>query len=108
MKDRSRELRRVGRGRYLTRVHRGNKARLSELPEGEGRAMRGREAARPGPKTSSRRADGACTNWRVTRYGSGEIVAIEPNRDYEHTFEGGEDPYWEAVQYAAEQLRKGA
>jgi hypothetical protein len=35
-------------------------------------------------------------------------LAIEPNREYEHVFEGGSDPYWDAVEYAAKELREGS
>lgn len=44
------------------------------------------------------------TNWRV-KSEAGEVLAIEPNREFEHTFEGGSDPFMEALEYAAKQLR---
>lgn len=46
------------------------------------------------------------TNWRVSTQG-GDVVAVEPNRDFEHVFEGGKDPFMEALEYAAKQLREG-
>lgn len=46
------------------------------------------------------------TNWKV-RVERGEVLAIEPNREFEHTFEGGSDPFMEALEYAAKQLRGG-
>ena len=47
------------------------------------------------------------TSWIVRRnYGSGDVVAIEPNREFEHVFEGGKDPYQEALEFAAAELRK--
>lgn len=65
-----------------------------------------RRTRRDGAKASSH-PKGDPINWRVLRYrGDGDVVAIEPNRDYEHVFEGGRDPYWEAVQYAAKRLRE--
>lgn len=44
-------------------------------------------------------------NWRVLCHGK-EVVAVEPNREFEHVFEGGPDPFWAAVEYAAKQLRE--
>lgn len=46
------------------------------------------------------------TNWKV-RSERGEVVAIEPNRDFEHVFEG-DDPFMAALEYAAKQLREGS
>ena len=46
------------------------------------------------------------TNWIVRRNPTGEVVAVEPNRDFEEVFEGGDDPYWDAIEYAATQLRR--
>jgi hypothetical protein len=46
------------------------------------------------------------TNWRVSRE-DGEVIAVEPNRDFEHVFEGGADPFMEALEFAAKQLRNG-
>lgn len=47
------------------------------------------------------------TNWRVGTQGN-DVVAVEPNREFEHVFEGGKDPFMEALEYAARQLREGA
>ncbi|URC18181.1 hypothetical protein SEA_ZENTENO07_80 [Mycobacterium phage Zenteno07] len=44
-------------------------------------------------------------NWRIVRTEDGELLALEPGRDYEQTFEGGPDPFWDAVEYAAACLR---
>lgn len=66
--------------------------------------MHRREDRRPA-KASTRQPDGY-TNWLV-RLEAGEVVAIEPNREYEHCFTGGADPFWEAVLFAAAELRKG-
>lgn len=44
-------------------------------------------------------------NWRV-RSERGEVVAIEPDREHEHVFEGA-DPFMDALEYAAKQLREG-
>lgn len=44
-------------------------------------------------------------NWRVGTQ-AGEVVAIEPNRDFEHVFEG-DDPFMAAIEYAAKQIREG-
>lgn len=45
-------------------------------------------------------------NWRVQQYGQNEAVAIEPGREYETPFVGP-DAFWEAVKFAAEELKKG-
>lgn len=45
-------------------------------------------------------------NWRVGTDG-GDVVAVEPNRDYEHVFDGQEDPFMAALEYAAKQIREG-
>lgn len=57
---------------------------------------------RPGAPTRKAREK---KNWRVLCH-HGEVVAVEPNRDYEQVFEGGTDPFWDAVEYAAKQLRE--
>lgn len=44
-------------------------------------------------------------NWRIVRTEDGEVLALEPGRDFEQTFEGGPDPFWDAVEYAARCLR---
>lgn len=88
--DRSRDLRRVGR-RLDQRAYRANKARL---------------ASQEIVDTHYRRKQRTHKNWRVVHEPGGDIVAVEPNRDYEHVFEGGKDPYMEALEYAAQQLRK--
>jgi len=41
----------------------------------------------------------------MVRREAGEVLAVEPNREYEHVFEG-DDPYTAALMYAAKQLRK--
>jgi hypothetical protein len=46
------------------------------------------------------------SNWRV-RSEAGEVLAIEPDREHEHVFEGS-DPFMDALEYAAKQLREGA
>jgi len=43
-------------------------------------------------------------NWRVRRQG-GEVVAIEPGRDYETPFDGP-TAFWDAVEYAARELKR--
>lgn len=43
-------------------------------------------------------------NWRVTRI-EGEVVALEPGREYEQVFDLGTDPFWDAVTFAAKCLR---
>lgn len=45
-------------------------------------------------------------NWRVIAARDG-IVAVEPDREHEHVFEGGDDPFWTAVEYVAKRLREG-
>ena len=44
-------------------------------------------------------------NWKVRRSQLGEVVAIEPNNEFEHVFTDGVDPFDAALQYAAAQLR---
>lgn len=47
-------------------------------------------------------------NWRIgAGEKGGEVVAIEPNREFEHAFEGGSDPLMDAIEYAAKQIREG-
>lgn len=45
-------------------------------------------------------------NWRVGTQ-DGEVVAVEPNRDFEQVFDGGPDPFWDAVEFAAKKIREG-
>lgn len=87
MKDHSVELRRLGRG-YARRVTAANRAVLRERPTVT-RAEKQRDKR----------------NWRVET-SSGEVVAVEPERTHEHVFQGGDDPFWQAVEFAAKQLRE--
>ena len=43
-------------------------------------------------------------NWRIKTVDEG-VLAMEPGREHEQVFEGGRDPFWAAVQYAARCLR---
>ncbi len=105
-KDISVELRRVGRGRDR-RVRSGNLQSLREL-RGTDRAEVRQSHHRQGKENPVRRARTASArvNWKV-QIQAGQVVAIEPNREFEHVFEGGSDDYWAAVEYAAKQLREG-
>jgi hypothetical protein len=107
IKDRSGDLRRLRGGRRLpARVRRVNhEALLDVWCHTDGAVHRPGDRQRAQARASR---EVAHTNWRVIRYrGSGEVVAIEPNRDYEHIFDGGVDPFWDAVEFAAAELRKG-
>jgi hypothetical protein len=53
---------------------------------------------------AERRAARVEHNWRVTRI-EGEVVALEPGREFEQVFDLGSDPFWDAVQFAARCLR---
>ena len=88
MKDQT--LRRIGR-RHDTRVYRANRELAAN-----------REVTVKHYERKHR-----TTNWRIRRMNSNEVVAIEPGRDYKEVFNGGTDPLMEALEYAAEQLRKG-
>lgn len=44
-------------------------------------------------------------NWRIIHPDDEPVLALEPGRDFEQVFEGGLDPFWEAVEYAAACLR---
>jgi hypothetical protein len=45
------------------------------------------------------------TNWIVKRDGD-RVIAVEPSREYENVFDGGDDPFSAALDFAAAQLRK--
>lgn len=102
-KTRGVEARRARRNGGASGVRRGHQQGLHGVPSQDGRVLHRREDGRP-KKTSTRQPDGR-TNWLV-RLEEGEVVAIEPNREYEHTFTGGSDPFWDAVKFAASCLRK--
>lgn len=106
MKDRSFELRRLGRGAggYSRRVRSGYLSRLSDVWSQDQGAVH-QSAEREGKGRTVRQAHQR-TNWRVGIH-DGEVVAIEPSRDFEHVFNGGGDPFQEALEYAAKQLREG-
>jgi len=53
---------------------------------------------------AQRRARRCEKNWRVKTTDEG-VLALEPGRDFEQVFEGGADPFWSAVEYAAARLR---
>lgn len=46
-------------------------------------------------------------NWRVV-VEHGQVLAIEPGKDFEHVFEGGIDDYWTAVEFAASQIKEAS
>lgn len=106
MKDRSFELRRLGRGAggYARRIRSGYLQGLSDVWSEDGGAVR-QSAEREGKGRTVRQAHQR-TNWRVGVSG-GEVIAVEPNREFEHVFDGGGDPFMEALEYAAKQLREG-
>lgn len=92
------------RDRAAARLRRSDQESLSRVSGDPGPAVRGRSRTRKASPTW--KPDGANTNWRVGRDGA-DVVAVEPNRDYEHVFDGA-DPFGEALEYAAEQLRKSS
>lgn len=111
MKDRSRDLRRSGRGpgQYARRIRTGYLQHLRDVwsqTDGEVRQpshRKGEEGTVRKPRTREQR-----TNWRVNTLPNGEIVAVEPNREFEHVFEDDfADPLMAALEYAAKQLRGG-
>jgi len=103
MKDISHDLSRTGRAGYPRRVHRRNHEALSEMLGPDGGVLPERRRA---TQKSPTRGENGRTNWRVRHYDTGEIVAVEPNRDFEHTFDGGDDPFMAALEFAAAELRK--
>lgn len=106
MKDlNSGDLRRFGgASRYSRRIRSGYRASLSDVWSWDGGAVR--EPRHRKGKEGAVRAPRQRTNWKVRSEG-GEVLAIEPSREFEHTFEGGSDPFMEALKYAAQQLREG-
>ena len=107
MKDRnSGDLRRLGRGPggYSRRIRQGYLARLSDVwSEDQGEVRVPRRKGEAVPVRAPRRVK---TNWRVT-CDRGDVVAIEPNREFESVFEGGDDPFMDALEYAAKKIREG-
>jgi len=107
MKDlNSGDLRRSGRGAgdFSRRIRSGYLSRLSDVRGEDLGAVR--EPRNQKGKAGTVRGPQQRTNWRV-KMEAGEVLAIEPNREFEHTFEGGADPFMEALEYAAKQLREG-
>ncbi len=102
MRDYSGDLRRFGGSRYPSRVRAGNRARVSELYGEDGAVLPRRE--RTAAEKAAHKARRQRTNWRV-RTEFGETLAIEPDREFEHVF-GGPDPFTEALEFAAAELRK--
>lgn len=100
MKDNSDDLRRTGRGGYTRRVRAGNLERLRELWGENGGTVH-----QPDHRTAKKNALRGTYRWQVRRIG-GTVVATDPEGEYVCEFTGGMDPYGDAVEYAAEQLRK--
>lgn len=46
-------------------------------------------------------------NWRVV-IEHGQVLAIEPGKDFEHVFEGGVDPYGQALEFAASKIKEAS
>lgn len=104
MKDNSHDLRRVGKPGMARRIHAGNQLRLSELFGGDGEQMH-QPAHRP-PEKDAVHKPHTTHNWRVISRGK-QAIAIEPNKEFENIFEGGDDPLLAALEYAAAELKKG-
>lgn len=104
MKDRSHnDLRRAGRPGRDRRVLRSNRSRLSNMPGQDGGVLH-QPTHRKGTKNAVQKSR-TSHNWVVKRDGD-TVIAIEPNRSYENVFEGGADPFGEALKYAAAELKK--
>lgn len=101
-KDRNDPLRRTGRSRLANRVRRGRIEQLQRVWSEDGGAVHAPERHTKAP--SVRRALSE-RNWRVKRLHPREVVAIEPGGDYETPF-GGPEAFWDAVQFAARELKK--
>lgn len=101
------DLRRLGRGAggYSRRIRSGYLSRLSDVWSTDDGAVH--QSANGKGKSGTVRKSRQRTNWKVSCE-HGEVVAIEPNREFEHVFEGGKDPLMEALEYAAKQLRGGS
>lgn len=100
MKDRSHDLRRVGRSGRDRRVLRGNRERLQQLWGEDGGAVH-QPDHREAPKNALRSPH----RWRIFRSGT-DVIAVEPDGEHENVFTGGTDPYGDALAYAARELRK--
>lgn len=98
------DIRRVGRGQRDARVLRSHHSRLQERWIEDGGAML-TTADRKAIAAAARQAR-VENNWRVKQLSPTLVLALEPGREYENLFEGGDDPYWEAVTHAAAELRK--
>lgn len=61
----------------------------------------------PVPHSPGRSHERDRVNWRV-KTEDGEVLAIEPDREHEHVFEGGADPLMAAIEFAAKRLREGS
>lgn len=104
MRDNSHPLRRVGRpATYAARVRRGNSQALSEM---YGRTLGAVYTPKWTGETASMRGK-ISLNWRVV-VEHGQVLAIEPGKDFEHVFEGGVDPYWTAVEFAASRIKESS
>ena len=100
------DIRRVGRGRRDSRVLRSHRQQLQELWSVDGGAMH-KPHDRKTPSSALRQTR-LNTNWRVKQLSPSLVLALEPGRDYENIFEGGDDPFWEAVTFAAAEIRKAS
>lgn len=100
MKDHG-DLRKSGRPGYTRRVLASNRARLSSLWGEDGAVVR-QPDHRVGKKNTLCRPH---TNWIVRRDGD-TVIAVEPSREHENVFDGGDDPFMVALEFAAAQLRK--
>lgn len=106
MRDLNSDLRRYrgASGGYTRRVRQGYLQGLSDVwswnmgavHQPDNRKGSGRSVRQPNKRV----------NWRVHSE-RGEVVAVEPNRDFEHVFDG-DDPFQAALEFAAKQLREGA
>lgn len=99
MRDTTKPLRRAGINRDARVLH-ARAAQLAEQWDSDG--------GKPRRKHYVQRARTRLeqTNWRIERENSNTVLAIEPGREYETPFDGP-DAFWEAIQYAAAELRGG-
>lgn len=98
------DIRRVGRAGRDCRVLRSHRQRLQEMWSVDGGAMR--EPANGKVAACALRKARIDTNWRIKQLSPDRVLALEPGRSYENIFEGGDDPLWEALTFAAAELRK--
>lgn len=95
------QLRTTGRVGPARDIRGRDQERLHSVSRNGGGTVLGKRT----PPSPSTRLPNGDPNWLVRRE-RGDILAVEPNGDYEHVFTGGPDPFGEALKFAAARLRK--